>query len=140
MTTWDDRTLVEDLVAHGVDDWVQDGEAWGNIAGRAALSREGRLPIAIGVITAALLRGLVITGDVMDGFQPWDMSPSESAAVIAERWLALEDPAVLPGDICWFCNTPTGEVLGSSSSQARGRGVDRQCSIDPATTPPPGCF
>jgi hypothetical protein len=112
MSTWDDRTLIEDLVARCVDDWVHDAEVWGEIARRAGLSAEDRLPIAIGVITVALLRGLVIAGDVMGGFQPWDLSPSESAAAIADRWLPLEDPAVLPGDICWLCNTSAGEELG----------------------------
>lgn len=112
MSTWGDRTLIEDLVAHGVDDWVHDAEVWGNIAGRAALSIEDRLPIALGVITVALLQGLVIAGDVMGGFQPWATSPSESAAVIAERWLRLADPAVRPGDICWLNNTIAGEELG----------------------------
>lgn len=112
MNTWDDRTLIEDLVTRCVDDWVHEAEVWGEIARRAELSADDRLPIAIGVITFALLSGLVIAGDVMGGFQPWDMSPSESAAAIADRWLPLEDPAVLPGDICWFCNTPAGDELG----------------------------
>jgi hypothetical protein len=112
VSTWDDRTLIEDLVANGVDDWVDDGWVWGNIAGRAAISVEDRLPIALGVITVALVRGLVVAGDVMGGFHPWALSPAESAAAVVERWLALEDPAVRPGDICWFCNTAAGKALG----------------------------
>lgn len=114
MTTWDDRTLLEDLVAHGVDDWVDDASVWGNIAARAALSVDDRLPIALGVISTALLKGLMIAGDVMGGFQPWDMSPAESAAAIAERWLALDDPGVRPGDIFWLSNTAAGEELGEA--------------------------
>ena len=112
MTTWDDRTLVEDLVAHGVDDWVDDSLVWGNIAARAAPSVDDRLPVALGVITTALLTGLMVAGDVMGGFQPWDMSPAESAAAIAQRWLVLDEPGVRPGDICWLCNTSAGEELG----------------------------
>ena len=112
MSTWDDRTLIEDLVAHGVDDWVDDAWVFGNIASRAALSVEDRLPIAIGVITFSLVKGFVIAGDVMDGFQPWAMSASQSVRAISERWLTREDPAVRPGDICWFSNTAVGEELG----------------------------
>jgi hypothetical protein len=114
MTTFDDRTLIQDIVATGTDDWVHDAEVWGNIAGRVALSVDDRLPIALGLITTALMKGLMIAGDVMDGFQPWGMSPAESAIAIAERWLALDDPSVLPGDVCWLCNTATGEALGQA--------------------------
>lgn len=112
MSTWDDRTLIEDLVANGIDDWVDDGLIWGNIAGRVVLSVDDRLPIAIGLVTTVLLKGLMVAGDVMGGFQPWAMSPAEATATIAERWLALDDPAVRPGDIFWLCNTPAGDALG----------------------------
>jgi hypothetical protein len=35
MATWEDRTLLEDLVVRGVDDWVYAAEVHGIALGRA---------------------------------------------------------------------------------------------------------
>ena len=45
MSTFEDRTLLEDLLANGVDDWIYLSLVWSNIADRATDDRHSDLLI-----------------------------------------------------------------------------------------------
>jgi hypothetical protein len=105
MTTWEQRTLIEDVVANGVDDWVGVDEIWGNIARRVVEDAFDRRALALGLITVVVLEGLMEAGTTppnSGGFVPWDCSPAEAVNRIATEWLSLADPDIRPGDICWL--------------------------------------
>lgn len=115
MTRWDDRSLLEDLVANGVDDWVYEAWLCGNIARRRASDPEERRAIALGLIAEVLFSGLMVPGSVAeDGFMPWHSSLAESFERIATAWLNVPDPDVRPGEIVWLSNTESGEKLGEA--------------------------
>lgn len=111
-TRWDERGLVEDLVARGVDDWVDLGVVT-DIARRIAPdSGEARTVVAIGIVSIALSEGFVTAGSVSrGGFVSWQLSLADATARIVREWMKLSvDPR--PGDIAWLCNTSKGDQLG----------------------------
>jgi hypothetical protein len=111
---WDDRGLVEDLVARGVDDWIDFGIAI-DIARRVIpAAGEGRTTLAIGIVSAAIAKGLVIAGVVSKGeFEAWSLSAGDAVERIVRDWSGLTaDPR--PGDIAWLCNTTDGDRLGAA--------------------------
>ena len=116
MSTFDDRTLIEDLVAHGVDDWVYEALVFGNIARRVASDPTDRRAIAIGLISEALLAGLMEAGETVPGtgFVPWRLDPEQAVVRIAREWTKRDDPGVGPGEIVWLRNTDRGDTLGNN--------------------------
>ena len=107
------RSLLEDLVVSGLDDWVDEAEVIGNIARRAAEDLDDRFAIAVGLIQTAILRGLVIPGGLTnEGFDAWSLSETDAASQVLSRWVAFDNPAVLPGDVVWLKNTDKGDALG----------------------------
>jgi hypothetical protein len=124
MSSWDDRTLLEDLLARGVDDWVYEAEVYG-IAQRSGLVDPDQVRmLAVGLIAEALSRGLVIAGDY-DGaqHQPWDCSVGEAVARIEEKWLKWGMEVPTPGALVWLDMTPTGQEIGEAvlaREQAQG--------------------
>lgn len=112
-TSWDDRTLLEDVLAHGVDDWLDLG--WiVQIARRADLKDPAATrALAIGLVAEALVGGLAVAGEVTeDGFRAWELTPEAALGRIVEQWFAygLESPT--PGAICWLAVTDEGEARG----------------------------
>lgn len=114
MTTgWEQRSLVEDILARGVDDWVDVGQVV-QVAKREAISSDGPDILALGLVSTVLFRRLMIAGDVVKGkFQAWDVPPEAAFSRIAEHWFRAEvDNRLLPGDIGWMCNTAEGDIIG----------------------------
>lgn len=115
MISFEDSSLLEELVANGVDDWVYEAWVYGNIASRVVSAPREKRAVALGLITEALLTGLMEAGETPPGeggFVPWPIEPIEAVARICRTWTAREDPAVGPGEIVWLRNTPTGNALG----------------------------
>ena len=114
MTVWDDRTLLEDLLASGVDDWVYAAEVYG-IAARSGLPGECLRLLAIGLIADALADGLVVAGEY-DGerHRPWDCTAGEAILRIAHEWQAWGDAPPTPGAIVWLELTKSGRVIGEA--------------------------
>jgi len=114
MSGFDDRTLLEDLLANGVDDWVYEALICGNIARRVVDDPADRRAIAIGLIAAAVIDGLVVPGQPVagGGFEPWDLSPEQATLRVAREWLERAEVDVGPGAIVWLQNTATGDVIG----------------------------
>lgn len=126
MTGWDDESLIEDLVANGVDDWVYEALVCGNIARRRASDPQERRAIALGLIAEALFSGLMVPGSVnRDGFVPWHCSLAESFERIATAWLNAPDPDVRPGEVVWLSNTESGNRLGEAVLRREGHSGDQ---------------
>ena len=113
MTNWRDRTLIEDILARGVDDWLHPAEIdW--VGARAGVTgTEPRRALAIGLVAQAICAGLLVAGEVTDdGFLPWDCGSASALAHIVEEWVAWGDAELTPGAICWFNLTEVGERMG----------------------------
>ncbi|WP_433782386.1 hypothetical protein ACQPX6_21140 [Actinomycetospora sp. CA-101289] len=111
MTSLPERESARDILVEGLQDWIDLGFA------RQYVSDEvGDVPVTelgeqtIGVIEHLLRAGLVVAGDVWDGFTPWPLDPEATVARIRTEW---DQPAaqLLPGDICWFEITESGATL-----------------------------
>lgn len=116
MSGFEDRTLVEDVLANGVDDWVDEALVFGNIARRVAEDAFDRRAVAIGLIVSVLLAGQMEAGETPtgEGFRPWDATPEEAALRVASEWMARSDVNVYPGEIVWLRNTPVGDAIGQA--------------------------
>jgi hypothetical protein len=121
VTTWDDRTLVEDLVARAVDDWLDPGIVV-QIARRGTRdSDEAAFALALGLVAEALFGGLVVPGDVREGtFHPWELAPEQAYERIVREWLPLGVRDVRPGDVAWLGNTDAGRRLGEKVLRREG--------------------
>lgn len=115
MTSWDDRTLIEDLVAAGVDDWVYEAEVH-SIAMRSGLTDPAQLRmLAIGLITEALVGGLAVAGHYDgSGHRPWECSVGEAVTRIEEEWLKWGEEVPTPGSVVWLDLTSKGLELGKA--------------------------
>jgi hypothetical protein len=114
-TTWDDRTILEDVLARGVDDWVYEAEVF-TIARRSGLTEPDQLrALSLGLITEVIVRGLMTPGEY-DGetHRPWDCSTGDAVVRITEDWLASRDDVPTPGSVVWLSNTELGERMGKA--------------------------
>lgn len=114
-TSWDQRGLVEDLLARGVDDWLDLGLIV-DIARRAETrSEEGLTAVAMGLVCSVMVQGLMQPGAVVAGkFEPWVVTPGVALERIIREWLAVGTRDLRPGDVVWLRNTETGDGLGRS--------------------------
>lgn len=115
MTGWDDRTLVEDALARGVDDWVYAAEIYDIAARSGIVDPEQVRMLGVGLLAELLTRGLMVPGDVHGGtHKPWDCSVGEAMARIEKEWLSWGTTVPTPGAIVWLDLTPAGRVIGEA--------------------------
>jgi hypothetical protein len=109
---WDRRSLVEDLLARGISDWIYVAEVV-FVARRSGLTdTEGLRGLALGLMTEMMVRRLMVPGDVDEfGFQPWPSTLGEAIQRIEETW-DEEELSPTPGSVAWFNLTPKGDRLG----------------------------
>jgi hypothetical protein len=114
MTTWDKRSLIEDALANGVDDWVY--AAWiAGIAGRVVSDPDVVRHVSLGLIAELLLNGWMVAGDVTDvGHVPWEISTAAAIERITREWMTIGDAQLYPGQIVWLANTERGNELGQA--------------------------
>lgn len=110
---WNQRGLIDDLLARGVDDWVDLGLVV-DIARRGQPSSdEARTFLAIGLVSIVVIEGLMVAGAVSEGaFDPWHVSPGDAVERIVREWRQVGTRPLLPGDIAWLCNTAAGDARG----------------------------
>jgi hypothetical protein len=115
MSTWDDRNLLEDVLANGVDDWVYAALIQ-QIARRAGISDASQLrQLSIGLISELLVRGLAVAGEYDGvGHRPWDCTTGEAIVRITEEWENWGDRVPTPGAIVWLDLTSSGRKLGEA--------------------------
>lgn len=110
----DSRTLIEDMVASGQDDWVDAAEVY-SIALRSGLTDPRLLrTLSVGLIAEALTRGLMVPGDVHDRHQPWELSTADAIGRVAEDWFARSNPHLYFSEVVYLENTPQGAELGDA--------------------------
>lgn len=116
MTTWRDRTLIEDVLVGGLDDWVYAGWLHQTARDLSGLTDRAQLrSLAIGVIAEVLVSGLMVAGEVSeDGHRPWDCSTEAALARIVEDWLAWGEEPPTPGAIVWLALTDAGRAIGEA--------------------------
>ncbi len=112
MRTADDRTLVEDILANGVDDWVYAGWVY-QIARRTGLRDPVDLrAIALGLTVDVLARGLMVAGEFDgEGHMPWDCSTAAAVERVVESWIAWGEAPPTPGAIVWLALTSAGREI-----------------------------
>lgn len=109
------RTLLEDLIARGVDDWVYDAELLDIATRHGVEDPPDRRTLAIGLVAEALVGGFMEAGTVSDdGFAPWACAAAIAVEKVAREWLARSDPLVMPGEIVWLNNTARGTAAGEA--------------------------
>lgn len=121
MTTWDNRGLIEDLLARALDDWLHIADFVG-VARRLGLeSEEGLRSIAAGLIAQVLCRHLMVAGDLDElGFHAWPGNPGEAVERLIQEWAEL-DLSPTPGAVAWFANTELGDEIGRRVHQREVR-------------------
>lgn len=113
MKSWEERTLIEDVLANGVDDWVYAGWVAG-ISARVTSDPAVIRHISIGLIAELLLRGWMVAGDVLDdAHAPWQISIDAAIERIAREWVDVGDAQLHPGQIVWLANTAAGDLIGN---------------------------
>lgn len=118
MSGFADRTLAEDVLANGIDDWVYAG--WVHqIVRRSGVADLAQLrELAVGLIAELIVSELVVPGDYDgDTHQPWKCSAGDAIVRITEEWLAWGDSAPTPGAIVWLALSPAGAALGAAVLQ-----------------------
>lgn len=107
-----ERTPIEDLVANAAEDWVYAGEVLHIAHEYGVVDLDLRRDAAIGLIAAAMRRGLLLPGrPVGKDFVPWELNMADSLWRIVEDWSARDNPLVGPGEIVWLAVTPEGERM-----------------------------
>ena len=115
MSRWEDRSLREDVLANGVDDWVDAG--WlRQIAQRSAVEDGSQLrQLSIGLIAELLVEELVVAGSIEGGKHVvWDGTPGEALVRIVGGWKEWGDEPPMPGAIVWLDLTEAGRAIGEA--------------------------
>lgn len=107
------RTLVEDALVAGLDDWSDAGWIYSLALERALEDNTTARALSIGLIAELIVGGFALPGAITDGHHsPWPISDGDSIARITSEWLkSWSDYPPTPGAIVWFNNTPRGDAV-----------------------------
>ena len=93
------------VISSAADDWISDYEVQGDFQFELSLDRPIAFEQMVTQVTDWIRRGVLVPGDVVDGFARWPGSAEELAAhfiLRAEAFHSLSSP----GQICWFDTGP----------------------------------
>ncbi len=116
------RTLKEDLLVGGLDDWADAGWVLQTVR-RAGLTDHADLRrLAIGLIAELITEHLVVPGDISVGDHvPWQCSEGEAIERIVREWLdEWGEDVPTPGAIVWLDNTPAGDETARTVLRREG--------------------
>lgn len=126
-TAWEDRSLLEDLVAYAED------VAWPGLPWVAQIVRdhgfegeEGMTLVSFGLIAQVVIEGYMWPGTYVDGLgdlTPWTESKGDAVARIVEGWLEFGLEEMVEGTICFLENTDKGKELGRAVLRREGYDV-----------------
>jgi hypothetical protein len=98
----DARSLV---LESALDDWVSDYEVQGDFQAEYGLEPSAAYEQMTRQATDWIRRGVLVAGDMTDGFVPWQGSANDSADRFADL-AARRTVLTMPGQICWFDSGP----------------------------------
>jgi hypothetical protein len=114
MNPWEQRGLIEDVLARAMDDWLHAAEFSGIVRRTGMATAEGVRAAAIGLIAQVLVDGLMVAGDVDElGFHQWPGPTADAIVRIVQCWDPAE-PFPTPGSVAWFECTARGKQLGEA--------------------------
>jgi hypothetical protein len=107
---------IDEILKHGLDDWIQAAEVASIIMSIAGLSAFSDVRCASLVAIGRILHEeLMVAGDVtVDGFNAWTMTPTQAFDAISREWSSLGRLPSL-GEVCWLSNTPKGDARAQST-------------------------
>jgi hypothetical protein len=93
------------ILEAALDDWISDYEIQGDFQYELQLEPTEAYQRMIDQVVDWIRRGVLVAGDMLDGFVPWPGSPEETAS----RFTAQAQQRKMvsrPGEICWFDTGP----------------------------------
>lgn len=93
------------IISSATDDWVSDYEVQGDFQSELSLDRPVAFEQMVTQVGDWIRRGVLVPGDLVDGFVRWPGAAEELAARFAVRAEAFQSLS-RPGQICWFDTGP----------------------------------
>ena len=93
------------VISSAADDWISDYEVQGDFQFELSLDRPIAFEQMVAQVTDWIRRGVLVPGDLVDGFARWPGSVDELAAHFTLRAEAFQSLS-RPGQICWFDTGP----------------------------------
>jgi hypothetical protein len=108
------EVLVREFLVIGRDDYVYLAELLFYARQLGASLPENERRSTLDAVKELLERRLWKVGELSaEGFREWPSSIPRSLARIEDEWRATSRE-LLPGDICWFANTPEGDAAADA--------------------------
>lgn len=99
------NSVRELVISAAMDDWISDYEVQGDFQSELSLDSPIAFQRMVVEVADWIRRGVLVPGDLVDGFAPWPGSAEELAAHFSAR--AAEFHLLSrPGQICWFDTGP----------------------------------
>jgi hypothetical protein len=89
------------VLESAVDDWISDYEVQGDFQAELSLTPATAYQSMITLVADWIRRGILIPGDMLDGFTPWLEPAAQAAERFVGRAMTLQ-VLTTPGQICWF--------------------------------------
>src|SRR5919107_465517 len=93
------------ILESAMDDWVSDYEVQGDFQAELGLGPAQAYARMGPQVLDWLRRGVLVAGDMRDGFEIWPGDAAAMSARFAEA-AAGREQLTLPGQICWFDTGP----------------------------------
>jgi hypothetical protein len=93
------------VILSAVDDWISDYEVQGDFQSELSVDQSVAFEQMVAEVTEWIRRGVLVPGDLVDGFALWPGSAEELAAHFTARAEAFHSLS-RPGQICWFDTGP----------------------------------
>ncbi|SNY29456.1 hypothetical protein [Paractinoplanes atraurantiacus] len=99
--------IVDELLVEGLDDWVPVDTVIGAAREAAEAAGVEFQGLTVEVLERLIVGGLMVAGDIGDGFERWDDEPQ---AMVRKVVAQVESFGWAPlGGACWLANTPAGD-------------------------------
>lgn len=112
MEVWENRSLVEELLVAGIEDWIYAAIVY-DVAYDAASTPEARRILAVGMVCEVLAEGYFVPGKYVAGIGhvPWDCKIEEALCRVVVDWHEWGDGLPTPGAIVWLDLTKKGKSV-----------------------------
>lgn len=108
-----------------LDDWTSDYEMQGDCQSLLEVEPPEAYRLMVDLAVEWIGRGILVPGDLIEGFQPWQGTAADLATRFAERSRG-RGALAHPGEICWFDTGPGAQAEASRLGIPQGSSGDRQ--------------